>query len=79
MTFYAAMARRFTELCESPNAIRRLAEEMNVPTKTAASWITSARDKGLLTSLGKGRQGGELTADCLKLISDYEKYDQRGG
>ena len=77
ITHYGTLARRFVELCGEPRVIERLAGEADVSVKTIERWIYTARDKGLLTSRGQGRQGGELTEACEKLLADYEHYDRK--
>lgn len=77
ITRYAILAERFTQLAGEPRVVERLALEADESVKTMSRWIQSARDKGLLTSVGRGRQGGALTESCKELLADYRRYDRR--
>ena len=65
----AQIAARYLELHEetdSPKAA--LAAELNLSVNTVNSYLFQARERGLLTSWGRGRAGGELTSVAQQLL-----------
>lgn len=46
----------------------RLAEELGISVKSAKNRIYQAREKGLLTSEGQGRAGGQLTSKAREIL-----------
>ena len=65
---YAAIAKLYVSLLAEPNPTEVLAAQLGVSTKTASNLLFKAREKQLLTSLGRGRAGGELTDKARRLL-----------
>ena len=56
--------------------IQVLSDDMSVPTSTTRERIRKAREKGFLTSPGKGLNGqGEITKEAIKLIQRKAKNE----
>lgn len=55
-----------------PRPVKAVAEEMTMAEKTVRNYLFKAREQGLLTSLGQGKAGGELT-DKAKEILDGDR------
>lgn len=72
--FYAQVAARYVELStETDKAIEVLAKEMGAKVSTTRNRIYRAREKGLLTSPGQGRTGGELTERAANLLREGDR------
>lgn len=70
----AAIAQRYVELhASTKNPKAALAKEKHAAVNTVNSWLYKARDKGLLTSAGQGRPGGQLTEKAIRLLSEVEQ------
>ena len=71
----AQLAGRYVELLgetDAPNVA--LADEFGIARATVTSYLFRARERGLLTSPGRGRAGGALTERARALLT--EKEDQ---
>lgn len=67
--FFAELAARYVQLsAETDKAVEALAAEMGAKVSTTRNRIFRAREKGLLTSPGQGRTGGELTERAVNLL-----------
>lgn len=74
----AQLARRYVELLgESATPKKDLAAELHLSLNTVNSYLHQARERGLLTSVGQGRAGGELTALAYEyLAADTETTEE---
>jgi hypothetical protein len=72
--FFAEVAGEYLELIRQgdsrPN--ETLARRHTVAPSTGQGWIKTARREGLLTSAGRGRPGGRLTAKATALLEEND-------
>lgn len=75
--FYAAIAARFVALVASANKhpIKTIADEESYSENTVKSWLSQARKRQLLESLGRGRRGGALTDKAKQLLREKGAED----
>jgi hypothetical protein len=64
----ASLARAYVDLNGTPGWRETLAEEFGWSPATIPSKVTQARKRGLLTSAGRGQQGGQLTHKAWRLL-----------
>lgn len=71
---YAVIAARYVDLLSHGEAkpVEALAEQLGCGKKSASNYLTLARNKGLLTRLGRGIAGGELTDKARALLAQKE-------
>ena len=65
---YAKAAALYVTLLTKPKPIERMAETMICSISQARNLVAKARDRDLLTRVGQGRVGGELTAKAIDLL-----------
>ena len=69
----AQIARRYVELLGQPeNPKPILASELSLSINTVNSYLHQARERGLLTSDGRGRAGGQLTPLAHEILNTEE-------
>lgn len=69
----ARLAERYLELCtEVADPVAQLADEQRYARGTISSYHYRARERGLLTSVGRGKLGGSLTDRARQLLG-YEQ------
>lgn len=71
----ALLAARYVELCSdqvTKAPLQVLANEWSLAIETVRSYLYRARERGLLTSPGRGRAGGELTDRAIDLLRGDE-------
>jgi hypothetical protein len=68
--FLAGIAAAYLQCCtEAPQSpMRALATRLNYSLRYAKHLVDQARDRGYLTSLGRGRAGGTLSAEAKALL-----------
>ncbi len=68
---YAALAKAYIETLDTGEStpVRALAEQLGLGEKTVRNHLFKARERGLLTSLGRGRAGGALTPKAKEILS----------
>lgn len=66
----ALIAKRYVELLQTSSTPKTdlVNEHPGTSINTVNSWLYKARERGLLTSDGRGRAGGRLTPEALRLI-----------
>ncbi len=68
----AELASRYVDLLSETDAPNRtLADEFGISLNTVSSYLFRARERGLLTSAGRGRAGGALTERAVDLLADH--------
>jgi len=75
--FYAQIAAENLELHRSGvrSPIQTLADRHGYSRNTVKTWLTQARQRGLLETRGKGKPGGTLTEKAKQLLSGQENSD----
>jgi hypothetical protein len=72
-SFYARAALRYLELVKAgASPTKALAEERHISQSSARDLIHEARSRGLLTSMGRGQAGGQLTDKAKLLLAGDE-------
>ncbi len=67
----AELARDYEALCDTTAAPKpALAAKLNLAESTIQSYLFRARERGLLTSEGRGRAGGHLTPKARAILSE---------
>lgn len=68
---YAELAALYVSLVDSgePRPIRAVAGRVGLAEKTVQNHLFKARERGLLTSLGRGRAGGLLTDKAKEILN----------
>jgi hypothetical protein len=66
---YAEVAAMYVDLLGEERPIVALAKKLNLGEKTVRNYLYKARDRGLLTTAGQGRAGGELTDEARRILS----------
>ena len=71
--WYALLAARYVELhslgIKNPNEV--IAGQDYLSVKAITNYLSEARRRGLLTKVGQGRPGGELTDKAIALLEDH--------
>jgi hypothetical protein len=68
-TYLAEVAARYVALsAEVADPVTQLADERHLARNTISSYLWRARDRGLLTSAGRGKVGGMLTDRARQLL-----------
>jgi hypothetical protein len=67
--FYASCAREYVELLTEPKPVQALAARRHLSESQIRNILHQARERGLLTKLGRGRAGGELTDKAKELLN----------
>ncbi len=67
---YAALADAYIKELDKgeKNPVRTLADSLHLGEKTIRNYLFKARERGLLTSLGQGKAGGELTDKAKEIL-----------
>ncbi len=68
--FYADLAANYVERLSSPRPVAELAEAMHLSTSQVRNLLFQARERGLLTSAGPRRAGGDLTDKARRLLEE---------
>ncbi|MGD0313173.1 MAG: hypothetical protein ABSC90_12005 [Acidimicrobiales bacterium] len=69
--FYARIAYRYLELVRAGSSpTKALAAERHISQSSARDLVHEARVRGLMTSMGRGQAGGQLTAKARKLLEE---------
>lgn len=72
--FYAGLAAEYVELLStSSTPTKDLAERHDYSATSMRDFLNQARGRGLLTPSQRGRAGGELTKEALKLLGKHGK------
>jgi hypothetical protein len=71
---YAAIAAMYLDVLADPQrgttpVLKILAERLGKSPKTVRNYLFEARERSLLTSLGRGRAGGQLTDKAKEILS----------
>lgn len=69
---YAAIAAMYVDLLDQPRPVLAVAERSGLSEKSVRNLLFKARERGLLTSIGRGRAGGELTDAAKDLLLEGE-------
>ncbi len=76
---YAQIAARYVELVEHTDTPRaQIADEFHLGNETIQNYLYRARERGLLTSPGQGRTGGQLTERARAILRDLDQEDEDG-
>ena len=72
---YAALAALYVRLINDgeQRPIRAVADRLGLAEKTVQNHLFKARERGLLTSLGRGRAGGQLTDKAKEILSVHHQ------
>lgn len=67
---YAAVAAVYVDLLDAgdPSPVVTMASVLHLSVKTVRNLLYKAREKGLLTSAGRGRAGGQLTDKAKEIL-----------
>lgn len=67
----AALARDYVELCTMTRSPKvELAARRNLAQSTIQSYLFRARERGLLTTEGRGKAGGQLTPKAVAILNE---------
>lgn len=72
---YAALSALYLEMIEKgeQRPIRAVAGRLGLAEKTVQNHLFKARERGLLTSLGRGKAGGHLTDKAKEMLSGNDQ------
>jgi len=65
---YAAIAALYVDAYGSGTEVKDVADALGYSTASVRNFLSEARRRGLLTRVGQGRAGGELTAEAIELL-----------
>lgn len=71
-TYYASVAAAYVELLADRAPVAALAKNLGVSASKVRNDLFAARERGLLTSTGQGRAGGELTDEAREILAAAE-------
>ena len=74
-THYAAVAASYVALLDAgdPRPVAALADQLHLSVTTVRNLLYKARERGLLTSAGRGRAGGQLTDKAKEMLSGNDQ------
>jgi hypothetical protein len=67
---YAAIAAVYVRHLGDAQPVERAAEQLGLTPKSVRNYLYRARERGVLTSAGRGRAGGELTEYGCQLLEE---------
>ncbi len=72
---YLAVAEAYVRAFDNgdPHPVKSVAAQLTLSTKTVGNRLYEARERGLLTSVGRGRAGGHLTDKAKELLSGHNQ------
>jgi DNA-binding transcriptional ArsR family regulator len=72
---YAALSALYVRVIDEgeQRPIRALAERLGLAEKTVQNHLFKARERGLLTSLGRGKAGGVLTDKAKEILNGHHQ------
>lgn len=70
---YAMVAALYVAQLGGPKPVEAVGKLLHLNTSTARNLLFEARERGLLTSIGRGRAGGELTDKARALLGQAER------
>lgn len=72
---YVALAAMYVRAIEAgeEHPVRAVALQMQLGDRTVRNYLFKARERGLLTSLGRGKAGGQLTDKAKEMLSGNDQ------
>lgn len=72
---YAAIAAGYVGMLDAGEAhpVAALAADLSLSEKTIRNYLFKARERGLLTSLGRGKAGGQLTNKAKEILDGHHQ------